>query len=446
MTEFLGIEVEIVVTSDASADRHISVEDDHGRALLLDDKFFSTPQTEWLTMASLPVQPLQRWMTSDSPIEFGFDDGNLPVIFGDNPTAEDFLVFTESNVRCGLDIFGSAFFMLTRYEEYVKPDRDGLDRFPATASLAYQENFLRRPIVNEYLEVLWRLLTTLWPQLKRKTYSYRVCLSHDVDHPYFFFRRSPSRVIKSIASDLFIRKEPALVLCRLQALFQGENPQDNVDPLDTFDFLMRTSDAHGLQSAFYFIASKPSYDDDNYYELEHPSIRQLMRRIVGRGHEIGLHPSKYTYNNPERIRREFATFTKVSQEEGIDCTKIGGRQHYLRWHNPETWQYWQDAGLSYDSTLTFATDVGFRCGICYEYPVFNLVTRASLDLVERPLIIMERALLRDKSNTVESIVDQAEHLAQVCRKYNGLMTVLWHNSVLIAKADKQLYQEICNSL
>ena len=35
--------------------------------------------------------------------------------------------------------------MLTRYEEIVKLDRDTFDRFPAWASLAYQEGFLDVP-------------------------------------------------------------------------------------------------------------------------------------------------------------------------------------------------------------------------------------------------------------------------------------------------------------
>ena len=65
-------------------------------------------------------------------------------------------------------------FMLSRYEEVVKSDRDRFDRFPASASLAAQEGFLNRPIVNEYLEILWACLIRLWPQMQRN-HAHFVC-------------------------------------------------------------------------------------------------------------------------------------------------------------------------------------------------------------------------------------------------------------------------------
>ena len=51
-----------------------------------------------------------------------------------------------------LDILAASFFMLTRWEEYVNRTRDNHNRFQATASLAYKQGFLDRPIVNEYIE------------------------------------------------------------------------------------------------------------------------------------------------------------------------------------------------------------------------------------------------------------------------------------------------------
>ena len=61
----------------------------------------------------------------------------------------------ERRIEVPLDIFGSAFFMLTRYEEMVITERDTHGRFPARASIAYREGLLERPIVDEYLELLW---------------------------------------------------------------------------------------------------------------------------------------------------------------------------------------------------------------------------------------------------------------------------------------------------
>ena len=62
--------------------------------------------------------------------------------------------------------------MLTRYEEVVNNDPlrilDAHERFPATASIAYKENFLHRPVVNEYFEILWYCIKELVPHLEKK--------------------------------------------------------------------------------------------------------------------------------------------------------------------------------------------------------------------------------------------------------------------------------------
>ena len=55
----------------------------------------------------------------------------------------------------GVDVFGGAFLMLTRYEEVVVPTRDSYGRFPASASVAHREGFLGLPVVDVYVELRW---------------------------------------------------------------------------------------------------------------------------------------------------------------------------------------------------------------------------------------------------------------------------------------------------
>ena len=69
---------------------------------------------------------------------------------------------------------------------------------------------------------------------------------------------------------------------------------------------------------------------------------------------------------------------------GIQQAQLGGRQHYLRWKTPDTAIAWDAAGLDYDSTLAFADRGGFRCGVCYEFPMYDLKNRRPLNLLQRP--------------------------------------------------------------
>ncbi|MDR5569615.1 polysaccharide deacetylase family protein [Paenibacillus larvae] len=157
-----------------------------------------------------------------------------------------------------------------------------------------------------------------------------------------------------------------------------------------------------------------------------------------------MHPSYHTYLHPYQIKREYERLRQVCEEEKI-CQQIwGGRQHYLRWSAPATWQVWEDAGLQYDSTVGYADRPGFRCGICREYPVFNLQTRRKLKLKERPLLVMEQSLLNKSylGMEEEKAFSHILRIASVCKRHNGQFTLLWHNSQLQRKEDRDLYERV----
>lgn len=431
----------------------ISIEHDSGfsKTIVLNDSFFSALEADWLTSKSLPKQPLEQWVI---PEEFARDiiltNNRLPIIYGEPISDLAYYAQSTNEITCGLDIFGSSFFMLTRYEEMVKAERDAHDRFPASASLAFQEGFLERPIVNEYIELLWYMLKSLWPELKRKLRAYEVCLSHDVDVPLWTIGKSIPRLLRSSMADIMRRRDPMLLARRLRASLEGRFESVDNDPNNTFSFIMDISEEHGWQSAFYFICKQDS-DPDQTYDPEYnywknPWITKLMQEISQRGHEIGLHPSYGTYRDTEQTKLEFIRLRERATNLGIAQAEWGGRQHYLRWQNPITWQNWEDAGLDYDSTLGFAEQPGFRSGICYEYPVFNIKTRQALNLRERPLVVMECSVLRYMNLSFEESKQKILDLNSVCQQFSGDMTILWHNDHLISWQQKSIYRDICRRL
>ena len=196
-TEFLGIEFECV----ESGYNWVSIEFEN-RLLKIPNIFFQKAENDWLGKATLPSQPLHIWDTKDLFFDIILTDPKLPIIYGKGGCQ-----INNEQVQLDIDIFGSVFFILARYEEAVKSDRDGFDRFPATASLAVQEDFLGRPLVNEYVEVLWAILKSLWPQLGRKKRTPRTFISCDVDHPYLGGIKNMKRQVYKIGGDLLKRKE-----------------------------------------------------------------------------------------------------------------------------------------------------------------------------------------------------------------------------------------------
>ncbi|MEN3363184.1 MAG: hypothetical protein V7606_458, partial [Burkholderiales bacterium] len=134
--EFLGLAYELQFDTETTV--RISAS---GKTLEMPDIFFARAGDIWLVDESLPQEPLQQWTIADSRLDVDLGEPRVPVLFG----ACGYEVHGEG-ARLGLDIFGSCFFMLSRYEEAVSKQRDHHDRVPAHASLACRQSFLDRPI------------------------------------------------------------------------------------------------------------------------------------------------------------------------------------------------------------------------------------------------------------------------------------------------------------
>lgn len=428
--EQLGIAYELDVSKDTTATIQFGHRPDHGQ-IVLNDTLLSLHSDEWLTAESIPDLADDCWFSWRAWEETMavVPPGPVPVLYGQRLDNGQWTRTRESLIECGIDLFGSIFFMLTRYEEVARPVRDNHQRFPATASIAFQNGFLMRPIVDEYIEILWALLKRLAPDLERRTDEYRLVLSHDVDWPRLP-RATPRRIVRSFGGDLARRGDPRLAFRRLRAYADRLRGRYDRDPYNTFDMLMSISEEHGLKSAFYFIAGHSGGHIDGEYALNDPWIRKLLVETHARGHEIGLHPSYNTYLDQDLLNAEFERLRQVAEELGIRQAGWGGRQHYLRWEAPTTWRLWDQAGLDYDSTVGFADHIGFRTGTCHDHPTFDLHNSVALRLRERPLVVMEGTLLSKTYMRLEptKATDCVKAMMSQCKTYGGELTLLWHNN------------------
>lgn len=438
LTEFLGLDHTMHEMPAGDVEISLTPEVD-GKRVVMPDVLFGTPPDSWLTQRSLPRRPLQRKRLEASRLRPTLVSPLLPVIYGD-PDADGRLAHEdETGIRLGVDVFGAAFFMLTRYEELVRPQRDQHARFSLPGSLAAAEDLVDRPIVNEYLELLWAAMASLWPGLRRRPREFSLRPSHDIDCRYCT-GSNVRELGRSAAGDVVRRRDVPLALKRIETYVRKRAGDPEADLCDSFDGLMDATERRGLRAAFYFLADRPAVQIDGDYALDDPWIGPVLRRIHERGHEVGLHPSYNTYRDPAQTRAELAKLLAVCERLEIRQSCWGGRQHFLRWENPTTWQNWEDAGLAYDSTLGFADRGGFRCGVCFEYPVFNLMTRRRLSLRERPLIAMDTALLGHAKLGSSAALAQIAHLKQRCRLFGGEFTLLWHNTRARSPRERRLFE------
>ena len=143
--EFLGLEYNLEVVDGLTNYRILA----GLKSITICDAFFSRVKgDQYLDECYLPCAAV----FASGPLIPGED---LPVIYGDT-----LLAIGDDHITCGIDIFASSFFMLTRWEEYVIDERAVDNLFPENRTYAVKNNLQMRPIVNEYVEFLWNMLVS----------------------------------------------------------------------------------------------------------------------------------------------------------------------------------------------------------------------------------------------------------------------------------------------
>lgn len=445
LTNFLGLDY--IIKYEDCPDWCISVED--GANILLPDIFFQIQEQQWLTSESLPRQPLDRWNIESCDFDCQLVSNKVPVIYGNLDFGQQIPVNHErmiNNSIIPLDIFGSAFFMLSRYEELVKKERDLHDRFPGTASLAFHEGFLDRPIINEYLEVLWAGMKRLCPGLERKKRNFQMRVTCDVDHVHQEGLISMKKQIRTIGGDLLLRRNPKLSLKSTLNYFTAKFGNFSFDSyLSALYWILDVNEKAGNRVAFYFKAGKTDPLYDSAYCLDEPVVRKLLHDIHDRGHEIALHPSYNTYQNDGQLKKEADNLRRVLKEEGVRQDSLGSRQHYLRWDATQTPDHLDSAGFTYDTTGSYADMPGFRYGTATPFPMWGWLGGKKLSMLQRPLIVMECSVIAPSYMGMgysDKSLDFMLLLRDRAILFGGDFTLLWHNTHLISGKDREFFEKV----
>jgi hypothetical protein len=428
-----------------SNDDDIIITSDNGiEQIVLPNIFFKN--SNWLTEKSLPILPLEIWDSNVLSDEIPLFNHKLPIIYGKKVTNG---IIENSKISLPIDILGSAFFMLSRYEELVNvDDLDHHHRFSSINSISYKGNFLDRPIIDEYIEVLWVTINKLWPNLKRKQKINKLNITCDVDS-LFDLNSSMISIIKGAFADLLKRKSINIAMQNLKKRCLGLTGNFLFsEHYRNIKWMMDENERVGNVICFYFM-SGGNHNLDSNYNFDSKNVRLLLREIHTRGHEIGLHPSYDTKDNKKLFESELARFYKVLLEEGIKIHNLKSRQHYLRWSTINSPAILDAFNVHLDSTLAFADNSGYRCGTSREYPMYDILRRKALKTRQEPLIIMETTVISSEYLGLGYTEAALKHMLQYkedSMRISGQFTLLWHNSSFDNKIAHSIYKKLIQNI
>ena len=278
--EYLGMEYTVQVSGSAKS---YTLNCGQG-AIRISDAFFGDIKSplEYIDARHLPQDPRN---SSYKELD------HCVVIYG-----EDRYSHEGAEIDVGLDLVSSTFFMLSRWEETLGGERDEHGRFTAKESVAFKHGFLLRPVVNEYAALLKRLLIRLeGDTIQFKKWQYQLVLTCDVDHP-FYWRDMRIGVLKALREGFRSRS-----IARLRQ--ELDIVRQKKDPWDTFGRLMDLAEEKDGTAAFFFMTGGSHPRDPQPY-LHDPRLEEVVSQIMNRGHQIGLHPSYTTVEDPAQFNSE----------------------------------------------------------------------------------------------------------------------------------------------
>jgi hypothetical protein len=358
---------------------------------------------------------------------------NVPVLYG-----KPYIEKKEGKLIVHADIIASSFFMLSRYEEILKPEaRDIHKRFIAKYSIVFDNGFGTRPIVDEYSNLLrtWLIEAGVDVSPINKGFS-NIFLTHDVDNP-FLYKDIYNTFKQCIKNILNYHYKPNPLNKYLNVIMDDYYTFPKIIAYDRF--LKGNLQYFSIQSIYFFISAGTCFTK-KYYNFRSKKNLELIKYLKKSDAEIGLHISYEAGLRPSKIIKEAKKLKKT-----LGTSSLISRNHYLLWREPEDITEMEKASITDDFTIGYADHIGFRVGTCRPYRFINPRTKELTNVTIHPLEIMDGTLHSGTYMNLdfENALIACKELINQVYKHNGELVLLWHNTEFIGENyQEKLYKAI----
>lgn len=235
------------------------------------------------------------------------------------------------------DPLAAAFYLVSRYEEYLPfiPDEHG--RFPAKESFAFSNGFLTRPLVGEWALAVGKHLLGADFELVQ---NYDYLTTVDIDNLFAYKGKGALRTIGALAKDLR-NASFGKFKERLSTLFNLRR-----DPYDTLRKQRNWNKTHGIK-AIYFMLFAPFGPKDRNVS-PHSTEAAVKLREIADWSTVGIHPSYASNSDAEKVQNE-----RVQLQEVLRRPVMHSRQHYLRMRTPQTFRNLVDLGVNEEHSMGY---------------------------------------------------------------------------------------------
>ena len=365
------------------------------------------------------------------PLATTFGKAELPAL----PTRQTVEGWQRDSESFPFDLFATLrFWLADEGNNMLAADAfDKYDRLVAKRSLQHMVGLRELPAVNHYVECL-----RVWMEGRCCIETHRllpegcraaVVLTHDVDDPS---DPGDPRHVLGVALNSLRTGGRRLAASYWSAGFIGRAALSRVRRPNArhwlFTELVAAESRRGFKSTFFFAPlsrfDRLGCDLDVAYDIRDKRFRPVFDLLREQGFGVGVHLSYGALDDAARIRQE-----REVVETTAGCDVIVSRHHY--WHM--TRPMWRslaahaDAGLTFDSSVSFQDLPGFRLGVALPFEPWDPDSQQTITTVQIPTMVMDTMLFDGGSGAgLERALDRFDSLLNSLKGARGIAAIDWH--------------------
>ncbi|KKO07886.1 hypothetical protein LCGC14_0052280 [marine sediment metagenome] len=328
------------------------------------------------------------------------------------------------------DIFSASFFMLSRYEEYLPHVKDIHGRFSPKDSIAFQNGFLQKPVVDIWAFKLLEALKERFPELEQKNKVYDFISVIDVATSHCYANRGVVRGLVGLLLDIGTLKLKRVV----ERIAVGINRRK--DPYDNYAEIIALHNKYKVKCNFFFQFADYSKYDKN---VSTNSIRfKSLIKYVADYVPVSLAASYSSFSDLELLKKE-----KANLEVVINRPVNNSKMRYNRVDVPQTYRNLIAAEFTDDYTMGYTFELGFRAGTCTTFQFYDIPLEVKQPIKVHPFAVHDISLSKIKKN--QDVLRQVQLITNEVKKVNGTLITMFSNEVLGNKEDRDwmaIYAEI----
>jgi hypothetical protein len=329
-------------------------------------------------------------------------------------------VFFGTGGEIPFDFFSAAFYLLSRYEEYLPHKKDEYDRYAHTNSLAYKQGFLNQPLVNLWMQQLDKELATRFPAstFRFQHSKFRFLPTYDVDIAYAYNHQPVWKNVAGFFRDLLQGKADKVI--ERGNSYTGKEQ----DPFDTFGWLDELHARYRLKPAYFFLTIIKRGLYDKNLPASSPALQRLYQRLAA-VYVTGLHPSWRSGDEESLLLQE-----KEKLESILRHRVFVSRNHYLRFTLPHSYRRLTAAGITDDHSMAYGGINGFRASYALPFRWYDLEREQVTQLVVHPFCFMEANSFFYQHHTAAQAGDEMQYFHDLVKSVDGEFITLFHNHFL----------------